>query len=83
MGQCMRLLWIHQNFVGRDQPGNTRATAILEALERRGHEVDLVATTRSYMGKSIDGGPEVGVTCRGSVRIHRLIAPKARSRGAE
>ena len=78
----MRLLWIHQNFVGRDQPGNTRAAGILDALERRGHEIDLLATSRSYMG-TIEGGSDDGVTCRGSVRIHRLAAAKARSRGGE
>lgn len=78
----MKFLWIHQNFVGRDQPGNARATLLLDELERRGHEVDLIATTRSYLGNA-GKGPAEGVTARGGIRLHRLPAPQGTTRGQE
>ncbi|MBN2800446.1 MAG: glycosyltransferase family 4 protein [Deltaproteobacteria bacterium] len=77
-----KVLWIHQNYVGRNQPGNARATLLLDALARRGHQVDLIATTRSYLGGG-EGGPEAGVEEEGGIRVHRLPAPAAGDRGKE
>ena len=71
MTASRRLLWLHENFVSARQGGNSRATLGLAALLEAGWQVDLICTTRSYLGETYGKGV-VGIEQEGGLRIHRL-----------
>ena len=66
-----RVLWIHQNFVASDQPGNGRAGAQIDALVEAGFEVDLVTSQQGYLERS-PRALEDEVVSRPGWRLHRL-----------
>jgi glycosyltransferase involved in cell wall biosynthesis len=90
-----RLLWIHQNFVTARQPGNSRPIHQLAALLDAGWCIDLVCTSRGYLGDVAPTGgsatrPAPGAIARravierdGPLSIHRLPAARTSSRARE
>ena len=73
-----RLLWIHANFVTGKQPGNCRPTHQLAAWLDRGWHIDLICTSRSYLGDALDeGSDELQLEAEGGLTIHRLPVPAA------
>ena len=82
MTESRRLLWLHENFVSARQGGNSRATLGLAALLEAGWQVDLICTTRSYLGETYGDGM-ARVERDGGLRIHRLDAGNQRSRSQQ
>jgi glycosyltransferase involved in cell wall biosynthesis len=70
-----RVLWIHQNFVTRREPGNSRPVRILAALSAAGWQVDVIAASEGYLGRgtsSIRTDDRVSTETEGGITIHRL-----------
>lgn len=82
MSETRTLLWLHENFVSARQGGNSRATLGLAALLEAGWQVDLICTTRSYLGETYGDGEAV-VEQDGGLRIHRLAAGPRTSRARQ
>ena len=70
---------MHENFVSARQGGNSRATLGLAALLEAGWQVDLICTTRSYLGETYGDGA-AGIEQDGGLRIHRLEPGKRQGR---
>ncbi|MDG2051688.1 MAG: glycosyltransferase family 4 protein [Myxococcota bacterium] len=66
-----RLIWIHQNFVSRNQAGNSRPVLLLSALLERGWSIDLICGHGSYLDSDIEPSRYLTET-EGNLRIHRL-----------
>lgn len=66
----MKILYLHQYFVSVNEPGATRSYEIARRLVARGHEVDLLTTTRNSQSGStwttslVDG-----------IRVHSVPVP--------
>jgi hypothetical protein len=77
-----RLLWMHENFVSAKQGGNSRASQSLAAMLDAGWQIDLVCTTRSYLGEDYGTG-EAGIEREGGLTIHRLEAAPGTTRASQ
>ena len=82
MSGTRTILWLHENFVSARQGGNSRATLGLSALLEAGWQIDLICTTRSYLGETYGDG-EALVERDGGLRIHRLAAGTRKSRARQ
>jgi colanic acid biosynthesis glycosyl transferase WcaI len=80
-----RVLWIHQNFVTRREPGNSRPVRILAALSAAGWHVDVIAASEGYLGtgasgtrtftartSATDANDRVLTETEGGIAVHRL-----------
>jgi colanic acid biosynthesis glycosyl transferase WcaI len=70
-----RVLWIHQNFVTRREPGNSRPVRILAALSSAGWQVDVIAASEGYLGTGTSEArtdDRVVTETEGGITIHRL-----------
>jgi len=82
MSGAMRLLWMHENFVSARQGGNSRASQSLAAMLDAGWQIDLVCTTRSYLGEDYGTG-QAGIEREGGLTIHRLEAAPETTRASQ
>ncbi|MDE0887446.1 MAG: glycosyltransferase family 4 protein [Myxococcota bacterium] len=79
MNEAPTLIWLHENFVSARQGGNSRASLTLAALLEAGWKVELICTTRSYLGASYGDGA-AQIEQEGNLRVHRLVASGHTSR---
>jgi len=79
MSEAPTLLWLHENFVSAKQGGNSRATLGLSALLEAGWKIELICTTRSYLGE-VYGAGEPQIESEGLLRIHRIAGSEGYSR---
>lgn len=72
-----RILYIHQNYVGPDQPGNARVGAQLAALREAGFEIDVIASQQGYLERQSRSCQDEVLTLPG-LRVHRLAPKRSR-----
>lgn len=54
----MRVLWIHQNYVGSTEAGNSRAELVVNSFLDAGWEVDLICSNETYFGHERESGQD-------------------------
>ncbi|MDS4068145.1 MAG: glycosyltransferase family 4 protein [Candidatus Competibacter sp.] len=72
----MRLLYIHQFFAGPEAPGPAQPRNLVRVLAERGHVVDVVACDFNAYNEQDEGPETFEDPSGGSVRVHRLPAPR-------
>ena len=72
----MHLHYYHQFFAGLDAPGPAQPRALVRQLAERGHTVDVVACNLNAYNEQAEPAESYSVPGGGSVRVHRLPAPR-------
>lgn len=72
----MHLVYLHQFFAGPDAPGPEQPRALVRALAARGHRVEVIACDFNAYNEQDEGPEHFADPSGGSVRVHRLVAPR-------
>ncbi len=72
----MRILYLHQFYAGANAPGPEQPRELVRTLASRGHRVEVVACDFNAYNEQTEAPEEWTDPSGGSVRVHRLPAPR-------